>query len=135
MSFSRSALLISCAALLTACSAPAPEETTPEVSAADFVGRWDMTIQTAEGSHPSWLEVTREGDQVSGRFVGKTGHARPVEDIQVEGAHLTFTLPTQHEEMESDLAFTGTLAEGTLSGMTNERARGHRVGVDGRGSA
>lgn len=121
MSFSRSALLISCAALLTACSTPAPEET-PQVSSDDFVGRWDMTVTTADGAHPSWLELTREGEQFSGRFVGKVGHARPVDDITIRGATLTFTLPTQYEEMDFDLSFTGTLAEGSLSGKTNANA-------------
>ncbi len=121
MSLSRSAFLFSCAVLLTACSAPTPKETT-QVSSDDFVGRWDMTLKTADGTHPSWLEVTREGEQFSGRFVGKTGHARPVDDVTIQGAPLPFTLPTQYEEMDSDLSFTGTLADGSLSGTTNANA-------------
>ncbi len=121
MSLSRSALLISCAVLLAACSTPAPEDTS-QVSSNDFVGRWDMTLKTADGTHPSWLELTREGEQFSGRFVGKVGHARPVDDITIQGATLTFTLPTQYEEMDSDLSFTGTLADGSLSGTTNANA-------------
>ncbi len=121
MSLSRSALLVSCAVLLTACSAPAPEETS-QVSSDDFVGRWDMTVKTADGAHPSWLELTRDGEQLSGRFVGKAGHARPVDDITIQAATVTFTLPIQHEEMDSDLSFTGTLADGSLSGTTNANA-------------
>lgn len=121
MSLSRSALLISCAVLLAACSTPAPEDTS-QVSSNDFVGRWDMTLKAADGTHPSWLELTREGEQFSGRFVGKVGHARPVDDITIQGATLTFTLPTQYEEMDSDLSFTGTLADGSLSGTTNANA-------------
>jgi len=121
MSFFRSAFLLSCVVLLTACSAPAPEETS-QVSSDDFVGRWDMTLETADGTHPSWLELTREGEQFSGRFVGKVGHARPVDDITIQGATLTFTLPIQYEEMESDVSFSGTLADGSLSGTTNANA-------------
>ena len=121
MSLSRSAFLLSCAVLLTACSAPTPKETT-QVSSDDFVGRWDMTLKTADGTHPSWLELTREGEQFSGRFVGKVGHARPVDDITIQGATLTFTRPTQYEEMDSNLSFTGTLADGSLSGTTNANA-------------
>lgn len=126
MSVSRSALLVSCAVLLAACSTPAPEEapqpSSDQVSQDDFAGRWDLAVKTADGSHPSWLELTREGESFSGRFVGRVGHARPVSDIAIEGATLTFTLPTQYEEMDSDLSFSGTLAEGSLSGKTNANA-------------
>jgi hypothetical protein len=123
MAFSRSALLIPCLALLPACSTQTTDEA-PQPSPDAFAGRWDVTVKTAEGSHPSWLELTREGGQFSGRFVGQVGHARPVSDITVEGATLKFTLPTQYEEMESDLSFTGVLADGSLSGRTNANAPG-----------
>lgn len=121
MSVMRSFLLVFCVLLLAACSAPAVEEA-PQVSPDDFAGRWDMTVKTAEGSYPSWLELTREGEQFTGRFVGQVGHARPVSDITVEGATLAFTLPTQYEQMESDLSFTGELVDGILSGKTNANA-------------
>ncbi|MFH1964602.1 MAG: DUF1080 domain-containing protein [Acidobacteriota bacterium] len=121
MSVIRSFLVILCVALLAACSAPATEET-PQVSPDDFAGRWDMTVKTAEGSYPSWLELTLEGEQFTGRFVGQVGHARLVSDITVEGSTLAFTLPTQYEQMESDLSFTGELVDGILSGKTNANA-------------
>ncbi|UCF38222.1 MAG: DUF1080 domain-containing protein, partial [Acidobacteriota bacterium] len=57
-----------------------------------------------------------------GRFVGRVGHARPVSDISVEGSSLRFTLPTQYEKMDTDLSFTGQLADGMLSGKTNANA-------------
>lgn len=122
MSFIRSAALIFCVVLLAAaCSGPATEEV-PQVSLDDFTGRWDITVQTNEGTYPSWLELTREGEQLSGRFVGISGHARPVPNISVEGATLTFSLPTQYEQMDSDLSFTGELAGEMLSGTTNANA-------------
>lgn len=121
MSFLRSVLLIFCVALLAACSAPATEEA-PQVSPDDFTGRWDITVQTADGTYPSWLELEWDGSQFSGRFVGISGHARPVPNIAVQGAVLTFSLPTQYEQMESDLTFTGELADGMLSGTTNANA-------------
>jgi hypothetical protein len=81
-----------------------------------------MTVQTADGTHPSWLELTREGEDLSGRFVGRVGHARPVSDISIEGATLRFSLPIQYEEMDSDLYFTGALAGDSLAGNTNANA-------------
>ena len=120
MSFLRSTLVILCVLLLAACSAPATEETV-QVSPDDFAGRWDMTVTSTAGSYPSWLELTREGEQFTGRFVGQVGHARPVPNIAVEGATLTFSLPKQYEQMETDLTFTGELVDGVLSGTTNTR--------------
>lgn len=121
MSLIRSFLVTLCIVFIAACSAPAVEEA-PQVSLDEFTGRWDMTINTAEGSYPSWLELTRAGEKLTGLFVGKVGHARPVSDITVEGSSLAFTLPTQYEQMDSDLSFTGTLAEGALAGKTNANA-------------
>ena len=120
MSFLRSTLVILCVLLLAACSAPATEETV-QVSPDDFAGRWDMTVTSTAGSYPSWLELTREGEQFTGRFVGQVGHPRPVPNIAVEGATLTFSLPKQYEQMETDLTFTGELVDGVLSGTTNTR--------------
>lgn len=120
MSFLRSTLVILCVLLLAACSAPATEETA-QVSPDDFAGRWDMTVTSSAGSYPSWLELTREGDQFTGRFVGQVGHARPVPNIAVEGSTLTFSLPKQYEQMDTDLTFTGELVDGVLSGTTNTR--------------
>jgi hypothetical protein len=117
----RSSILLLSVLLLAACST-APVDEGPQVSPDDFVGRWDITVQTAEGSYPSWLELNRDGDQFTGRFVGRVGHARPVSDITIEGSEIAFTLPTQYEQMDSDLSFKGTLSGGTLSGETNANA-------------
>ena len=120
MSFLRSVLLVFCVVLLAACAAPAGEKAA-QVSPDDFAGRWDLTVNSTAGSYPSWLELTREGEQFTGRFVGQVGHARPVSDITVEGDTLTFSLPKQYEQMDTDLSFTGKLAEGVLTGTTNTR--------------
>ena len=120
MSFLRSALLVFCVVLLAACSVPATEEA-PQVSPDDFMGRWDLEVITVHGTYPSWLELTREGEGFSGRFVGQVGHARPIPNISIEGSTLTFSLPKQYEQMESDLTFTGELVEGALKGTTNTK--------------
>lgn len=121
MSLGRSFMILLCVLLFAACSGPAVEES-PQVSPDEFVGRWDITIKTADGSYPSWLELTREAEAFTGRFVGQFGHARPVSNITVDGSSLTFALPVQYEQMGTDLSFTGTLANGALSGKTNANA-------------
>lgn len=118
MSLLRSFLAVTCVLFIVACSAPATEELV-QVSPDELLGRWDLTVDTVHGSFPSWLELTRQGEQFAGRFVGQVGHARPVSDITAEGKTLTFTLPVQYEQMDSDLSFTGELIDGRLSGTTN----------------
>src|SRR5437870_5495735 len=71
-----------------------------------IVGRWDMTIQEANGgSYPSWFEVTREGEKFTGRFVGRVGSQRPIASIEFAGNHLKFGLPIQYERQKSPLTF------------------------------
>ncbi|HSQ19174.1 MAG TPA: hypothetical protein VLR92_02250, partial [Blastocatellia bacterium] len=54
-----------------------------------IIGRWDMTVQDADGSqYPSWFEARREGGNLVGRFVGRVGSARPIKTIEFGKGHL-----------------------------------------------
>lgn len=105
-------------AAIAACSTPT-EQPKEAVSPGDFSGRWDVTVETAEESYPSWWEITQEKGQLTGRFVGRVGSARPIPDIEVSGSRLKLSLPVQYEAHQSDLIFTGELDDGTLHGATN----------------
>jgi hypothetical protein len=85
-----------------------------------ITGRWDLTIGVADGAYPSWLEVTTKDGQLSGRFVGRMGSARPIKTIAFENGHLTFSLPAQYERFKNDMSFAATLsADGEkLTGTT-----------------
>jgi hypothetical protein len=87
---------------------------------ADLAGRWDLTIGPADSSYPSWLELTRKDGQLSGRFCGRMGSARPIKTIKFENGKLSFSLPVQYEKFKSDMAFEGTLsaAGDKLTGKT-----------------
>jgi hypothetical protein len=76
----------------------------------DITGRWDLTIGVAGEAYPSWLEVTKKGGQLSGRFVGRGGSARPIKTIAFENGRLTFSLPVQYEKSKADMSFTATLS-------------------------
>jgi hypothetical protein len=84
-----------------------------------IVGRWDLTVMGTDAPYSSWLEVTRAGDVLAGRFVGRFGSARPVKQLEFKDGALRFSLPRQYENMKVDLVFNGTLAGGRLSGTTN----------------
>jgi 3-keto-disaccharide hydrolase len=89
-----------------------------EVSADPLLGRWDLTVKGEGQEYPSWLELSKEGSVVKGRFVGKTGSARPVASILIKEKQLEFSLPKQYEKRTDDLVFKGNLVSDKLEGTT-----------------
>lgn len=88
-----------------------------------IVGRWDMTVQDADGSqYPSWFEASREGGKLVGRFVGRVGSARPIKTIEYVNGHLKFSLPIQYEPHKSDLQFEAEFSGDRLQGTTFDPA-------------
>ena len=85
-----------------------------------ITGRWDLTISVADNAYPSWLEITTKDGQLSGRFVGRMGSARPIKKIAFENGRLTFSLPVQYEKFKTDMSFAATLspAGDKLTGTT-----------------
>jgi hypothetical protein len=78
-----------------------------------------MTVTTADGvSYPSWFEITREGDKLAGRFVGRTGSQRPLKSVSFADGKLALTLPVQYESRTTDLIFTGRFNGRNLEGET-----------------
>ena len=116
-------------ALGFAVSAPAATlHATPDVSiraavaANDIIGRWDITVQGANGPHPSWLEVTLSGNStLVGRFVSKDGSARPVAkvDYAADGTY-RFEIPPQWEQGAGNLTFEARLDDGKLAGVITQ---------------
>ena len=89
-----------------------------EVSADPFLGRWDLTVKGEGQEYPSWLELSKEGSVVKGRFVGRTGSARPIVTVLLKEKQLEFTLPKQYEKRSDDLVFKGNLVSDKLEGTT-----------------
>jgi hypothetical protein len=88
-----------------------------------IIGRWDMTVQDADGSqYPSWFEASREGGKLVGRFVGRVGSARPIKTIEYVNGHLKFSLPIQYEPNKSDLQFEAEFSGDRLQGTTFDPA-------------
>ena len=118
--FARITLAILCLALSSTSLISASGSPPPNTVANDkIIGRWDMTIQEANGrQYPSWFEVTEEAGKFTGRFVGRVGSQRPIKTIEFANGHLTFSLPIQYERHTSDLKFEANLARGRLEGTT-----------------
>lgn len=114
--FRASVLAVLCLALP---SAAGPRPSLPLGD--DFVGRWDMTIKDRSGGqYPSWFEVAREGEKLTGRFVGRVGSQRPIKNIEIAGGRLKFTLPPQFERRSSDLVFDAKFVGDRLEGSSTD---------------
>lgn len=86
-----------------------------------FIGRWDMTLTTASGPRPSWLEVQLSGTRtLVGRFVGVAGSARPISTIDVAGDAFSFSIPPQWERGDKDLHVDGRIDGDRLAGSLTD---------------
>jgi hypothetical protein len=82
------------------------------------IGRWDLTFQRPYGATSSgWLEVQHSGTRtLVGRFVGLSGSARPISEVQVTGNELRFTIPPQWERADGNVTVTARLENDRLTG-------------------
>ncbi len=92
----------------------------PQPGFADaLLGRWDLTIEAADGPYPSWLEVRlRTETELMGRFVGRVGSARYVSDIGYAAGRVTLRVPVQYESDIDALRFEGTVRGDRIEGTT-----------------
>jgi Domain of Unknown Function (DUF1080) len=91
----------------------------PANSAAAFLGRWDLTLKSADHEYPSWLELSEENGQLRAQMVGRWGNARPLPKAELINGHLTFVSPKEEEDLPQDMVFEGTLQGKTLSGTVS----------------
>jgi len=113
------ALVIAMAGILhSGLAVDEPKDKNPRI-----IGRWDLTVKTADETYPSWLEVRRSGyTTLVGTFVGRFGSARPISRVQFKDGHLHFSVPPQWERPSNDLTFEGNLEGDELKGqMTDEK--------------
>ena len=82
-----------------------------------FVGRWDITIQKATSTVPTWLEIRPSGRAaLVGRITGEVGSARPIARVEYTENTIRFAIPPQWEEGSGDLTVEGALQGDRLSG-------------------
>ena len=98
-------------------AAPAAGQQRQAGFADDVLGRWDLTVATARGTYPSWLEVRlRTETELMGRFVGRVGSVRYVGDIDYAAGRLSFSVPAQYEQGTDALGFEGMLSGDRIEG-------------------
>jgi hypothetical protein len=89
----------------------------PQAAPPSVIGRWDITIQRPDGNRSAWLEVRHSGVQtLVGQFVGMSGSARPISQVEFTGGELRFAIPPQWERVDGNLVVTGRLDGNRLAG-------------------
>src|SRR5947209_16115353 len=112
-------VVISVLALLAAIAvAPAVDgQRRASTGAQAILGRWDLTVKSAEEEYPSWLEVRLSGRRtLVGTFVGRFGSARPISRVEFTDGQVRFSVPPQWEQREDEQRFEGRLRDDTLQG-------------------
>ncbi len=84
-----------------------------------IAGRWDAVVKLRDRNYASWFEIVDKGE-LSGRFVGIEGSARPMTELRFNGNELYFNLPPQYEKRKGLLIFKGKLDGGKITGRTND---------------
>jgi len=100
------------------CGGQGPATETTPAPTPSLLGRWNVTIEDPAGPYPSWFELEEKSGAFSGRFVGRSGSARPLAEVRIEDGQLRINLPIQHEDRTDDLVFSGRLKGDRLVGET-----------------
>lgn len=111
--------MMHCRALALLAMALAPLAVCAATPVQDYLGRWDVTLQTPERAWSSWLEVREEHGQPRVRMVGRWGHARWLPQASIVDGHLRFVSPKEEEgRTDSDMVFDGVRDGDELRGTT-----------------
>ncbi len=91
---------------------------------APFEGRWDLTLTNANGSRPSWIDVSNANGQLKLVFVGLTDHATPMKQAEIRNGELVFVSPKGEEGFPVDTTYTlkrvGDRLTGTVTNSENK---------------
>jgi hypothetical protein len=94
---------------------PKPEQKPEEKAQTSVAGKWDMTVDSDQGSMQTTLDVKQDGKKITGTLTGPQG-AGPIEGEYADGK-LTFSLSFDGPNGSMQIGFTATMkADGSLAG-------------------
>src|SRR5258708_12084129 len=74
------------------------------------MGGWDITIEGPDGDRSAWLEVRHSGTStLVGQFVGMSGSARPISEVEFKNGEMRFSVPPQWERIDGKVSLVGRL--------------------------
>lgn len=82
-----------------------------------IIGRWDLTFPRPNGDRSGWLEVHKSGNStLVGQFVGTSGSARPISEVEFRDGEMRFVIPPQWERVEGKVTVVGRIEGDRMSG-------------------
>src|SRR5437660_8715387 len=82
-----------------------------------IIGRWDVTVSRPDGDRSAWLEVRHSGTStLVGQFVGMSGSARPISEVEFKDGEMRFSIPPQWERIDGTVSMVGRLDGDRLAG-------------------
>ena len=82
-----------------------------------IIGRWDLTFPRPNGDRSGWLEVHLSGNStLVGQFVGTSGSARPISEVEFKDGEMRFSIPPQWERIDGKVTVVGRLEGDRLTG-------------------
>jgi hypothetical protein len=83
---------------------------------ADVSGDWEVTAETPFGNFTSTMKLEKQGDALSGRFVGESGGDTKLEKLKLAGKTLSFERDITVNGLDLHLVYTGAVDGDSIKG-------------------
>ncbi len=92
----------------------APQKTP---STTPIAGRWNLTVTGDDAvSYPSWVEISAQGETLTGRICGRFGSAHPLKRIEWDGKHLSLVEAAKIKGVDAEKLFLAKVTKGKIAG-------------------
>jgi hypothetical protein len=108
--------------LMTAAVAALLFVAAPSAQNADVTGKWDVTVNTSQGTQPASLTISRNGDTLAGSIAGPQGEMPADISLKDKAITISFSAPTQNGTL--DITMNGTVDGDQMSGDVTIGDRG-----------
>ncbi len=96
----------------------------PAVATDEFVGKWDASVETRNGTHAVTFDFSSGDNGLEGTFTGPDG-VETLHDVAYSDGKLTFTRDTESQGFAATLKYTATV-DGNTMNVTVSTPRGER---------
>lgn len=84
----------------------------------DLTGMWDLTVMSDQGDQLLTISVVQDGQDLTA--TGEAGELGPIEmKGAIDGANIRLAWALDFQGTPLDIVFTGTLADGVMSGTAD----------------
>lgn len=93
-------------------------------SSATATGTWKWSVGKEGATHEVTLNLTQDGEKLTGSMVGKNGNT-DITDGSVKDGQITFKLTRKRKDTEVTSTYTGKLSGDTIEGTVEANGKSH----------